>query len=189
MNLHSEALQSKSSNIYSILCLLFSSLIFLVFFGYYTFAETDFNNRCYGQKVWSAAQKDYVSKITSYEVEGMLNADISNRFHLFFLVSFVLSAIWIVLVLGHSLYDYARGTSQNKPRTPCCTFIVGSTTILLLLGQIIWYGTGLYWRFSSFGELCSKEILSLQGYALKAFFVATLLIPCCPCAIILAFCF
>ena len=48
MNLRSEVLEAKRTNIPSILCQLFSSLIFLVFFGYYAIADVDNGQKCFG---------------------------------------------------------------------------------------------------------------------------------------------
>ena len=50
------------------------------------------------------------------------------------------------------------------------------------------YILGLVWRFNESGKECSEEILEEQGLAIKWYYVLTLAIPCCPCAIAIACC-
>ena len=65
------------------------SVIFMIFFGFFVFGEYDNGESCYVQRVWSPAQQGYVTRKTTFPIEGGSNIDIAWRFNVFFIFGFI----------------------------------------------------------------------------------------------------
>ena len=132
---------------------------------------------------------EYQSKVTSFEVDGMQNTDISARFNNFFFASFCATCASLTLMLMAKIYDMMRKTSSHNPRGGCSAVVLGGSYLTLSCLCAVIYIVGMVWRFNSYGVMCTEDALPKQGSAIKYYYVATLLIPCCPCAVLLAVCF
>ena len=170
--------------------LLCNAVIYLgmiAFFGFYAFGSPDDGRQCFIQQVWSPAINDYAMKATSYSVDSMDNTEISGRFHIIFTFGFYGMASMLVLTplltwcAIKNLHSF-----QNEHSAKRCLFILMVAVVNMIF--LAWYITALVFRFNSEGQQCSENLLKSQGTALKAYFVLTLLIPCCPCAVAILFC-
>ena len=57
----------------SLICQLIFGISVMTFFGFFAFGRIDYEKSCYGHKVWSPSSDEYVDKVTTYSVKGLLN--------------------------------------------------------------------------------------------------------------------
>ena len=117
----------------------------------------------------------------------MQNYDVAARFNRFFVYSFYgmfFQASLFVLLIG--AFIVTNGKALNN--TPVQISVSLLHTVYLCFMLYV-YVSGLFYRFSDSGVLCSQKLLPDQGSAMRWYFILTLLVPCCPCAIALACCF
>ena len=106
----------------------------------------------------SGVPNDKALQVTTFEVEGMENTDISWRFHTWFVITMVL-AVLLAALKGFSIVT----VEQNIH--PCYSCAQISQGLFVLFG-LSWFFTGVYWRFEKWGALCSESTLSRPGYVI-----------------------